>query len=138
MLDPNRLFFVFSRKLVHVSTYTEITVFILNLKILEYWSFFLSSSFTRIKHPEVFFLKGVLKICSKFTRKHPCRSVISIKLLGDFIEIITLWYGCSPVNLLHIFETPFTKNTSGWLLLTHINVSYIYQYKHKLSNKINS
>ena len=25
--------------------------------------------------------------------------------------------GCSPVNLLHIFSTPFIKNTSGWLLL---------------------
>ena len=34
----------------------------------------------------------------------------------NFIEI-TLRHGCSPVNLLHIFRTPFTKNTSGWLLL---------------------
>ena len=25
--------------------------------------------------------------------------------------------GCSPVNLLHIFRAPFSKNTSGWLLL---------------------
>ena len=31
--------------------------------------------------PEVFLLKGVLKICSKFTGEHPCRSVISIKML---------------------------------------------------------
>ena len=30
---------------------------------------------------EVFLRKGVLKICSKFTREHPCRSVISVKLL---------------------------------------------------------
>ena len=42
--------------------------------------------------------KGVLKICSK---------------LID----ITLWHGCSPVNLLNIFRTPFSKNTSGWLFL---------------------
>ena len=28
-----------------------------------------------------------------------------------------LRYGCSPVNLLHIFRTPFPKNTSGGLLL---------------------
>ena len=27
-------------------------------------------------------------------------------------------HGCSPVNLLHIFRTPFPRNTSGWLLLT--------------------
>ena len=34
----------------------------------------------------------------------------------NFIEI-ALWDGCSPVNLLHNFRTPFRKNTSGWLLL---------------------
>ena len=30
---------------------------------------------------------------------------------------ITFRHGCSPVNLLHIFRTPFPRNTSGWLLL---------------------
>ena len=38
------------------------------------------------------------------------------KLFCNFIEI-ALRHGCSPVNLLHIFKTPFLKNTSGWLLL---------------------
>ena len=38
------------------------------------------------------------------------------KIACNFIEI-TLTYGCSPVNLVHIFRTPFPKNTSGWLLL---------------------
>ena len=33
-----------------------------------------------------------------------------------FIEI-TLWHGCSPVNLLRIFRTPFLENISGRLLL---------------------
>ena len=77
----------------------------------------------RSSHPEVFLGKGVLKICSKFTGEHPCRSVISIKLQSkatakqsNFIEI-TLWHRCSPVNLLHIFRTPITKNTSESLLL---------------------
>ena len=37
-------------------------------------------------------------------------------LLSNCIEIM-LWYGCSPVNLLHIFRTPFYKNTSGGLLV---------------------
>ena len=37
-------------------------------------------------------------------------------LQSKFIEI-TLRHGCSPVNLLHIFRTPFIKNTSGLLLL---------------------
>ena len=35
---------------------------------------------------------------------------------STFIEI-TLWHGCSPVNLLHIFRKHFSKNASGWLLL---------------------
>ena len=29
--------------------------------------------------------KGVLKICSKYTGEHPCRSVISIKLQSSFV-----------------------------------------------------
>ena len=28
---------------------------------------------------------------------------------------ITIWHGCFPVNLLHIFRTPFYKNVSGFL-----------------------
>ena len=66
--------------------------------------------------PEVFLGKVVLKICSKFTGEQPCRSVNSIKLQNNFIEI-TLWHGCSPMNLLHIFRTSFYKNTPGGLLL---------------------
>ena len=63
----------------------------------------------RNSRPEVFLGKGALKICSKFTGENPCQSVISI---CNFIEII-LWHECSPVNLLHLFRTPFPKNTSG-------------------------
>ena len=80
----------------------------------------------RSSSPEVFLRKGILKICSKFTEEHSCRSVISIKLL--FIDI-TLWHGYSPVNLLHIFRTPFYKNTSGQLLLKlqhKLNYSWLY------------
>ena len=60
--------------------------------------------------------EGVLKICSKFTGELPCQSVISIKLQSSFFEI-TLRHECSPVNLLHIFRTPFPKSTSGGMLL---------------------
>ena len=49
-------------------------------------------------------------------REHSCRSVISIKLQSNVIDI-TLRHGCSPVNLLHIFRTPFYKSTYGGLLL---------------------
>ena len=45
--------------------------------------------------------KGVLKICSKFTGQHPCRSVIT-------------------TTLLHILRTVFPKNISGGLLLKDI------------------
>ena len=62
------------------------------------------------------------EICSKFIGEHPCRRTISIKLLCNFIEI-TLRHGYSPVNLLHIFITPFPRNTSGWLLL-HLLCGY--------------
>ena len=55
----------------------------------------------RSSHPEVLLGKGFLKICSKFTVEHPCN-----------FNDIALRYGCSPVNLLLIFRTPFLKNTS--------------------------
>ena len=53
----------------------------------------------------MFLGKDVLKICSRFTAEHPYQSAISI------------WHGCSLVNFLPIFRAPFTKNTSGGLLL---------------------
>ena len=79
---------------------------------------------------------GILEICSKFTGECACRSVISVKLLCNFIEIapqhgcspeklllqenmslcnfieIAPRHGCSPINLLHIFRRPFPRNTS--------------------------
>ena len=64
----------------------------------------------------LFLSRGVLKICSKFTGEHPCQSVISVKLLCSFIKII-LRHGCSPLNMLHIFKTPFYKNIHVGLLL---------------------
>ena len=71
----------------------------------------------RSSHPEEFLGKGVLKICRKVTREQPYWSAISIKLQSNFIEI-PLRHGSSPVNLLHIFRTPYLKSTSEWLLLS--------------------
>ena len=51
-----------------------------------------------------------MKNCSKIRVK------TTFNVQSNFIEI-ALWHGCSPVNLLHIFTTPFPKNTSGRLLL---------------------
>ena len=77
----------------------------------------------RSSHSEVFLRKGVLKICSKFTGEHPCRSAISI----SFIEI-ALRHGCSPATLLHIFRTPFPRRTplSGcfWIKETLLNLMF--------------
>ena len=56
--------------------------------------------------PGVSLKKDVLKICSKFTGEQQ----------SNFIEI-TLRRGFSRVNLLHIFRTVFSDNTSGQLLL---------------------
>ena len=67
-------------------------------------------SYYRSSHPEVLLRKGVLKICSKFTGQHPCWSVISIE--------IALRHGCSPVNLLHLFRTPFPNNLSYFTLFS--------------------
>ena len=75
------------------------------------------NTYIRSSHPEGVLGKNVLKICNKFTGKHSCRNPISIKLLFSFIEI-ALRHVYSPVNLLHFFVTPFSKNTSGRLLLS--------------------
>ena len=81
------------------------------------WADIIHLALDTSSHPEVFLWKSVLKICSKFTGEHPCRSAISIKLQSNFIES-TLRHGCSPVNLLNIFRTRFPKNTSARLLPT--------------------
>ena len=81
-----------------------------------------TSVFSRSSHQEVFQGKGVLKICSKFTEEHSCRSTISIKL-----HEMTLRHGWSPVNLLLISRWPFFKNTSGWLLLIFFFSTLIYE-----------
>ena len=90
----------------------------------------------RSSHPDVFLVKGVSKICSKFTGEHPYQSVmISIKLPSNFIEI-TLRHGCFLVNLLHIFRTPFKKNASGCLILVNEDNKKKDQYSNILRFKM--
>ena len=57
----------------------------------------------------------VMKICRKFIGEHPCQSVISVKLLFNFIEIALL-HGYYAVNLLHIFKISFSTKIYGRLL----------------------
>ena len=68
--------------------------------------------------------KRVLRIFSKFIGEQQCRSSISVKLFCNFIEI-TFRRGRSPVNLQHIFRTPFLKITFGWLLLNYWFTEFI-------------
>ena len=68
-------------------------------------------------------------ISKTFTRKIPLRKAFlniykyycRLLRLNNASAIMSflsrLRHRCSPVNLLHIFRTPFSINTSGWLLL---------------------
>ena len=67
------------------------------------------------------YLLALFEPCEKKKQKHPSRGVQPYRKTpmpkSDFNKVAIFWYGCSPVNLLHIFRTPFPKNTSGRLLL---------------------
>ena len=66
----------------------------------------------------MFLRKGVLKICSKFTGEHPCRSLIS--------DHTSAWvFSCT---FLHIFRTTFLKNTSGGCFWG-LNVRWVWQIR---------
>ena len=60
-----------------------------------------------------------MKICSKFTGEKPCRSAISIKLQSTLLKTLLKSHFDMGVLQLHIFRTPFPKNTIGGLLLQH-------------------
>ena len=78
-------------------------------------------------HPLVYlrqFVKTTLLLQKQPSRgilKKRCSEIMQ-QIYSNFIEI-TFWHGCSPVNLLYIFRTTFSKNTSGWLLLSVTNLN---------------
>ena len=82
------------------------------ISVLTYLNFYYSVHFP--------FVEKISLFVHYLFQKQPSRGVLrkrcSEKLLCNFFEI-TLRQECSPVNLLHIFRTPFPRNTSGWLLL---------------------
>ena len=106
------------------------------MKILLAINYFRKKAPSRSSSPEVFLEKGVLKIYCKFTGEHLCRDAISIKLQSNFIEI-TLWHESSPVNLLHIFRTPFPKNTSRRLPVPLITPCYLEKYVKLIQTQVN-
>ena len=81
----------------------------------------------------------------RITVEDLCQSMISKKLICNFIEAV-LRNRCSPVNLLHIFRTPFYKNTHGRLLLkdgivknfkaSNLNIDVAGMYLRELQYKI--
>ena len=85
----------------------------------------------RSSRPQVFLRKGVLKLCSKFTGEQPCNSVISIKFQSNFIEI-ALRHGCSLVIFLHIFRTPFPKNTLDGCFWRLVGTDPLLAFYHQI------
>ena len=89
--------------------------------------------------------RGVLsKRCSELYWNHTSAWVFSCEFAAyfqntfyysNFIEI-TLRYGCSPVNLVHIFRTLFTKNTSERLLLKMEHLNGTNHDAHSKSNEL--
>ena len=72
-------------------------------------------------------------------QKEPRKNVLGIKkdiwekVSKFYFAIETNWYktyGCSPVNLLLVFRTPFPRNTSEWLRL-HIVSTKRYSWQKK-------
>ena len=63
----------------------------------------------RSSRPEVLLTKGVLKICSKFT-EHPCRGVMSIKLLCVFDFPLTRFKFCT-----HTIVQKFPSHWKFWI-----------------------
>ena len=92
---------------------------------------------SRSSPSELFLGKGFLKICSKFTGEHPCRSAISVKLLCNFIKFAAyfqntfsqeyLWLAAFGYHNNMVFYCPSKRQRSQniyvSLLLTGINFS---------------
>ena len=128
----NKLWFI--NKLLMVKTKTEtFNLLILFMEFLIWWGLNNMKLGNRLyiyrsSHPGLFLRKGVLKICSKFTESH---AEVWFAKQSNCIEI-TLRHGCSLVNLLHIFRTPFPRNTSGWLLLYLRRLLFWTMIEHRM------
>ena len=67
---------------------------------------FIEIVIVRSSHSEMFLVEGVLKICSKFAREHPCRSVISVKLLKSHFGMGVLLQICCIFSEHHLLRIP--------------------------------
>ena len=74
---------------------------------------------------------------SKLGIQQSCGNVISMKFQNNFIKI-SHRDGCSPVNLLHIFRAPFSKNIFERLILPFTNAHHGYlSTKFQIASKPN-
>ena len=90
--------------------------------------------FFRGSHPEVFLGKGVLKICSKFTGEHSCRSAISIKFLSNFI-ISGSCFNCSGVSRYRNFKM-LSNNCFLEFFGSQIHVRILFLHVTNVLNKV--
>ena len=74
----------------------------------------------RSSHQELFLIKGILKICSKFTGEHPCRSVISIKFASATSALLKTYISNQIFIILHYSYLP-PKSFTFWIILTSKN-----------------
>ena len=92
-------------------------VYICYMKIRYYWRDLVPRQSSNSKFWEAG--KVVLKIYSKFTGKHPCRSVISVKLQQ-------LYWNHTPAWVLSCRFAVYFQNTSGRLLLDFLVFSHVF------------
>ena len=79
--------------------------------------------------------KGALKNFTNFTEKHLYQSLFFNKVAGLRTATLLkkrLWHRCFPVNFLKFLRTPFLRNTSGRLFLTHLFSMYFYSNRKVL------
>ena len=82
---------------------------------------------------KVFLGKGVLKISNKFTREHPCRSVVSIKLLWNrsstwvfFCKFAAYFQNTSGGQEQRVSKLLKKKQTSSVTLLCYLEKRYLF------------
>ena len=74
--------------------------------------------------------QAVILRCSENMQQIYRRTLMPFQWSCSNLIKIVLRHGCSPVNLLHIFRTPFPKNISGRLLLTYTLIGCELLYLH--------
>ena len=122
-------FFVVTQQLLLVTQWLLLISWWLLVGVARYW-YLLLVSYCSLQLVPTYRVNGnvyMIEYFSKFILRFflgTQQVLTSIKLLCNFI-VITLWHGCSPVNLLHIFRSPFSKKTSGRVLLNYKNFCYI-------------